>query len=105
LPESLEPTFVTTGFPACGGARTAPVHGPGAKLDGDARDATAVLALANAVAHHSGRGRIGPVGASNNWVVCGAQTASGAPMLANDPHLPIDLPSNLYEFHVDSDGA
>jgi penicillin G amidase len=34
---------------------------------------------------------------SNNWVVSGAHTASGSPLLANDPHLMIDLPSIWYE--------
>ncbi len=36
--------------------------------------------------------------ASNNWVVAGAKTASGAPLLANDPHLEINrLPAVWYE--------
>ncbi|MBZ0287667.1 MAG: penicillin acylase family protein, partial [Anaerolineae bacterium] len=34
---------------------------------------------------------------SNNWVVGGALTASGQPMLANDPHLSIQMPSIWYE--------
>ncbi|MEP0764590.1 MAG: penicillin acylase family protein [Chloroflexota bacterium] len=34
---------------------------------------------------------------SNNWVVSGARTASGLPLLANDPHLPILMPSIWYE--------
>jgi len=34
---------------------------------------------------------------SNNWVSTGAQTASGLPMLANDPHLSIQMPSIWYE--------
>lgn len=39
-------------------------------------------------------------GNSNNWVVAGARTASGKPILANDPHLPIEFPSVWYEMHV-----
>lgn len=36
--------------------------------------------------------------ASNNWVVSGALTASGFPMLANDPHLEVNrLPAVWYE--------
>ncbi len=36
--------------------------------------------------------------ASNNWVVSGAKTASGKPILANDPHLEINrLPNVWYE--------
>ncbi len=34
---------------------------------------------------------------SNNWVVDGSKTASGKPLLANDPHLDIQLPSIWYE--------
>ncbi len=34
---------------------------------------------------------------SNNWVVNGSRTASGQPLLANDPHLPIQMPSIWYE--------
>ncbi len=29
---------------------------------------------------------------SNSWVVSGAHTASGAPLLANDPHLDLTVP-------------
>lgn len=36
--------------------------------------------------------------ASNNWVVAGSKTASGKPLLANDPHLEINrLPAVWYE--------
>jgi len=34
---------------------------------------------------------------SNNWVVAGSRTASGKPLLANDPHLGIQIPSIWYE--------
>jgi penicillin amidase len=37
---------------------------------------------------------------SNNWVVDGTLTASGKPMLANDPHLSTRLPSTWYLAHV-----
>ncbi|MBL0334716.1 MAG: penicillin acylase family protein, partial [Chitinophagaceae bacterium] len=30
---------------------------------------------------------------SNNWVVAGSKTKSGAPILCNDPHLELTLPS------------
>ncbi len=33
---------------------------------------------------------------SNSWVVGAARTASGAPLLANDPHLPLGVPSIWY---------
>lgn len=38
--------------------------------------------------------------ASNNWVVSGKRSASGKPILANDPHLPVTLPSIWYEIHL-----
>ena len=34
---------------------------------------------------------------SNNWVVSGKMTKSGMPLLANDPHLSIQMPSIWYE--------
>ena len=37
---------------------------------------------------------------SNSWVVHGSRTASGRPILANDPHLAIEMPSVWWEAHV-----
>ena len=37
---------------------------------------------------------------SNNWVVDGTLTASGKPMLANDPHLATHMPSLWYLAHI-----
>ncbi len=34
---------------------------------------------------------------SNNWVLAGSRTESGMPLLANDPHLGIQMPSIWYE--------
>ncbi len=39
-------------------------------------------------------------GASNNWVVTGSRTASGKPLLANDPHLRLSAPSIWYLAHL-----
>ena len=39
---------------------------------------------------------------SNNWVVSGDYTASGNPMLANDPHLSLLNPSVFYEMQMDT---
>lgn len=46
-------------------------------------------------------------GASNNWVVSGAKTKSGKPLLANDPHLRLSAPAIWYFAHVSvaRDGA
>ncbi len=47
-------------------------------------------------------GAILPVlgGGSNNWVVHGTRTQSGAPLLANDMHLDVRIPSAWYEMHL-----
>jgi penicillin amidase len=37
---------------------------------------------------------------SNNWAVRGAKTKSGAPILCNDPHLRLTLPSIWYEMQL-----
>lgn len=44
-------------------------------------------------------GRVPGVG-SNNWVVSGDRTTTGKPLLANDPHLKIQMPSIWMEMHV-----
>ena len=41
-----------------------------------------------------------PGGASNNWVVSGARSATGAPLLANDTHLPLSAPGLWYLAHL-----
>lgn len=38
--------------------------------------------------------------ASNNWVISGDRTASGKPILANDPHLGFTAPSTMYLAHM-----
>jgi penicillin amidase len=42
--------------------------------------------------------------ASNNWVVSGAHTVSGKPLLANDPHLRASAPSIWYMMHLSAPG-
>ncbi|HVT86199.1 MAG TPA: penicillin acylase family protein [Chitinophagaceae bacterium] len=37
---------------------------------------------------------------SNNWAVSGSKTKSGAPILCNDPHLALNLPSLWYEMQL-----
>ncbi|MEE1131391.1 MAG: penicillin acylase family protein [Caryophanon sp.] len=39
---------------------------------------------------------------SNNWVVSGDKTASGKPLLADDPHLGLGTPSIWYQMHLQS---
>ncbi|MDE1939327.1 MAG: penicillin acylase family protein, partial [Alphaproteobacteria bacterium] len=42
--------------------------------------------------------------ASNNWVVSGARSVTGAPLLANDPHLELTIPSIWYLAHLSYPG-
>ena len=44
------------------------------------------------------------VAGSNNWVVAGHRTASGKPMLANDPHLGLMSPGTWYPLRIEWQG-
>ena len=68
------------------------------KIDGQAlaKDAASLVALAPP-SYVEGMG-------SNNWVVSGARTASGKPLLANDPHLTMSAPSIWYLAHLSAPG-
>jgi penicillin amidase len=39
-------------------------------------------------------------GGSNNWTIAGSRTATGRPILANDPHLDATLPAHWYLAHL-----
>ncbi len=41
---------------------------------------------------------------SNNWAVSGARSATGYPLLANDPHLALNLPSLWYQMQLVAPG-
>lgn len=41
---------------------------------------------------------------SNNWVVAGSRSASGKPLLANDPHLGLTVPAIWYFAHLEAPG-
>ncbi len=68
--------------------------------------------LAALLAHTSERigavddllGETGAEIGSNNWVVAGSKTSTGMPILANDPHLSIQMPSIWYEVGLHCDG-
>lgn len=46
----------------------------------------------------------GPFVGSNNWVISGQFTESGLPLLANDPHLGIQMPAIWYEIGLHAPG-
>lgn len=104
-PDPLEKIYITPGFPAAAHAARPPASGVGHQKSRPDPSGEQMLKLVSAFARFSRRGRVGPTGASNNWALCGTMTKSGGTMLANDPHLGLDLPSNLYEFHFESDTA
>ncbi len=41
---------------------------------------------------------------SNAWAIAGSHTATGKPLLANDPHLEFSLPSTWYQVHLQAPG-
>lgn len=41
---------------------------------------------------------------SNNWAVMGSRSASGWPLLANDPHVGVANPATWYEIHLQAPG-
>jgi penicillin G amidase len=43
-------------------------------------------------------------GGSNNWVIGASRTATGRPLLANDPHRLVELPSLRYLVHLSAPG-
>jgi penicillin G amidase len=65
-----------------------PLHAAGPALQGLAEDIAAFTALVK-----TGSG-------SNNWTVAPSRTATGRPLVANDPHLDPRLPSHWYLVHV-----
>jgi penicillin amidase len=72
--------------------------------------AAIVEALVNDEANQArSLGRVGlhaeALAASNNWVVSGKRTASGKPLLANDPHLAPSAPSIWYLVHLTGPGV
>ncbi len=41
---------------------------------------------------------------SNNWVIAASRTATGRPILANDPHRPVGVPALRYIAHLEAPG-
>lgn len=47
---------------------------------------------------------LGPSQASNEWVLAGTKTASGHPLLVNDPHLSLSAPGQWYLARIEAPG-
>jgi penicillin amidase len=69
---------------------------PGVEYRGPALDGLAALTAGEAAVAHLPEWESG----SNNWAVSGARTASGKPLVAGDPHRPLDVPNVYYQNHV-----
>lgn len=52
------------------------------------------------IPHHAFRGSEGEAWGSNNWVISGAHTASGKPIVCNDTHLSLRNPAIFYQVHL-----
>ena len=89
-------TVVGKAFDPDAPAPTARAGGPAGTVPTSADGAQdALRAAARAQATLTGLFGSGEGLGSNSWVVSGARTASGAPMLSNDPHLDTAIPSPL----------
>lgn len=56
--------------------------------------------LLKQVAHVEQRLPVGQFLGSNAWAIKASRSASGAPMLANDPHIGFSVPATWYEAHI-----
>ncbi len=75
--------------------------GSGETAESDA-DLTSALAIQGFLQESQNEIRQGL--GSNNWVVSGGHTATGKPLLANDTHLELSIPSIWYEIHLTAPG-
>jgi penicillin G amidase len=69
---------------------------PGVEYSGPPADGIKELSAAEAAVAHLPEWENG----SNNWAVSGRLTASGKPLVAGDPHRPLEAPSVYYQNHV-----
>jgi penicillin G amidase len=69
-----------------------------------APDLTTALATSVLGYLHDSQSEIRHSLGSNNWVVSGAHTATGKPLLANDTHLELSIPPIWYEIHLTAPG-
>lgn len=103
----LDPTISIPGFLSGeSGAAALPRSGPGVSVLPQLRPKA--LELARRFRQRAGsvpalqsafRRSDSPLG-SNWWMIAGRHSTTGAPLLANDPHLGLDLPSIFYEAHL-----
>jgi penicillin amidase len=71
---------------------------------GCARGACAAVASATTAGSDAAPDADPPRDGSNNWAVAGRLTTTGKPLLANDPHRAVQLPSLRYWVHLTAPG-
>jgi penicillin amidase len=91
---SRAPVIVADGIgePAVSAAEASRAVGPAIARAGALGPLADRVAAVDALTGRAGEGL-----GSNSWVIAGEHTASGAPILANDPHLGIQMPSIWYQ--------
>ncbi|MBZ5855906.1 penicillin acylase family protein [Flavihumibacter profundi] len=95
LADSLKPIAPNTPespYPAVAAMDLAPPANADSAYFGFRRDSLSIS--------HVNTHKPNPENGSNNWAVAGSKTKSGRPILCNDPHLGLNLPSLWYEMQI-----
>jgi penicillin amidase len=95
--KELGPELTMTLDPVLDGDRAMPLEG----LESGAGTATSAW-LAELAAAEDLLSLSAWAPASNSWVLHGSRTSTGLPLLANDPHAPIGIPSPWYRVHLET---
>jgi penicillin amidase len=66
---------------------------------------TIPFAVPDAIANRHAMDDPGKDVGSNNWAVSGSKTTTGSPILCNDPHLNLSLPSLWFAVHLNTPGV
>jgi penicillin G amidase len=94
---TMPPDLRPTSGPAIAG-EPVPAHGSVDEASAPVLDAEALRGLRRLLARTGG---VGPHG-SNNWAVAGDLTEDGRPLIAGDPHQPLNSPGVFYVHHLNS---
>ena len=94
---ALQANAVTTSSDQTASAAPSTAPASSASLANPAFTRLAPGVLNSATALHTLLGGITDALGSNDWVVDGTKTTTGEPLLANDPHLGINMPAIWYE--------
>ena len=112
-PLPLPPALLTGDTAARPDTAQGPAAGPASVPAGSAPRSADTAAAGGGSPRNGGSGspavpvppiRPDPGNGSNNFVVSGSRTSTGLPILANDPHLDLGLPSLWYEMQLAAPG-